>query len=136
MCSVGRGWWPVSSNGKKTAYRTNEGTPHESEKLTRFSGMASMVAGVHWEDRHLRVFLLQILWWFPRLGIVAFAIYPPVLQGLDPAITALAVLAIDGVLVACSLWLYSSREWIPSAYVGGTTYADSVIVPSLFAGRM
>ena len=37
-------------------------------------------------------------------------INPPVLQGLDPATTALAVLAIDGLLAAFCLGLYTARE--------------------------
>jgi hypothetical protein len=55
-----------------------------------------------WEDRRLRVFLRLIVWWTPRIIIVAFMINLPILQDLDPATTALAVLAIDGVLALFS----------------------------------
>ena len=65
---------------------------------------------IYWEDKYLRVLLRLIIWWFPRLIIVAFVINPPFLQGLDPAKTALTVLAIDGVLAAFCLGLYTARE--------------------------
>ena len=58
---------------------------------------------VYWEDRRLRVVLRLIIWWFPRLIIFAFVINPPLLQELDPATTALTVLAIDMVLAAFSV---------------------------------
>jgi hypothetical protein len=65
---------------------------------------------IYWEDRRLRVLLRLMMWWFPRIVIVAFVINPPILQGLDPANTALTVLAIDGVLAAFCLGLYAARE--------------------------
>ena len=65
-----------------------------------------------WEDRRLRVLLRLILWWLPRLVIVAFMINLPILQDLDPATTALVVLAIDGVLAAFFLLLYTLRKQI------------------------
>jgi len=64
----------------------------------------------YWEDRHLRVLLRLMIWWFPRLIIIAFVSNPPILQGLAPATTALTVLAIDGVLAAFCLGLYTTRE--------------------------
>jgi hypothetical protein len=64
------------------------------------------------EDKRLRVLLRLIIFWFPRLVIVAFMINLPILQDLDPVTTALVVLAIDGVLTAFFLWLYTSREQI------------------------
>jgi hypothetical protein len=66
-----------------------------------------------WEDRRVRVLLRLILWWFPRLVIFAFVFSPPVLQDLDPAITALAVLTIEGVLAVFFLWLHASRDRMP-----------------------
>lgn len=68
----------------------------------------------NWQDRRLRVFLRLILWWFPRLVIFAFVFNPPILQDLDPATTALAVLAIDGALAAFFLILHTSRQRLPS----------------------
>ncbi len=65
-----------------------------------------------WEDRRLRVLLRLMVFWIPRLVIIAFVINPPILQDLDPATTALVVLAIDGVLAAFFVWLYTSREQI------------------------
>ena len=65
---------------------------------------------IYWENKSLRVFLRLAIWWFPRLVIIAFVINPPLLQGLDPAATALVVLAIDGILVAFCLGLYAARE--------------------------
>ena len=67
---------------------------------------------IYWEDRNLRVLLRLMIWWFPRLIIIAFVINPPFLQDLDPATTALAVLAIDGVLAAFFLLLHTLREQI------------------------
>jgi hypothetical protein len=94
-----------------------------SQILPRFAywlpfGLLGLVTDVpfqvfDWEDRRLRVFLRLILWWFPRLVIFAFAFNLPILQQLDPAKTALAVLAIDGVLVAFFLWLRTTREPLP-----------------------
>ncbi len=63
-----------------------------------------------WEDRRLRIMLRLLLWWLPRLAIFAFVFNPPVLQDLDPAKTALAVLVVDGILAAFFLWLRSSQE--------------------------
>lgn len=93
-----------------------------SQILPRFAywlpfGLLGLVTDVpfqvfDWEDRRVRVFLRLILWWFPRLVIFAFAFDLAILQDLDPATTALAVLAIDGVLAAFFLWLYTSREQI------------------------
>lgn len=95
-----------------------------SQILPRFAywlpfGLLGLITDVpfqvfDWEDRRLRVLLRLILWWFPRLVIFAFVFNPPILQGLDPATTALAMLAIDGVLAAFFLWLHASREKIPS----------------------
>jgi hypothetical protein len=56
--------------------------------------------------RRLRVFLRLVLWWFPRLVIFFFAFNPPILHGLDPTATALAVLVIDGALAAFFLLLF------------------------------
>ena len=95
-----------------------------SQILPRFAywlpfGLLGLITDVpfqafNWEDRRLRVFLRLILWWFPRIVIFVFVFNPPFLQDLDPATTALAVLAIDGVLAAFFLWLYTSREQLPS----------------------
>jgi len=63
-----------------------------------------------WEDRRLRVLLRLIVFWLPRLVIIAFVINPPLLQDLDPATTALAVLVIDGVIVTFFLLLHTLRE--------------------------
>ncbi len=65
-----------------------------------------------WADRRQRVLLRLMVWWIPRLVIVAFMINLPILQDLDPATTALAVLVIDGVLAAFFLWLHMSRKQI------------------------
>ena len=65
-----------------------------------------------WEDRRLRVLLRLIVFWIPRIVIVAFMINLAILQDLDPATTALAVLVIDGVLAAFFLLLYTSRKQI------------------------
>ena len=61
-------------------------------------------------DRRRKVLLRLMVWWLPRLVIVAFMINLPILQELDPATTALAVLVIDGVLAVFFLWLYMSRK--------------------------
>ena len=63
-----------------------------------------------WEDRRLRVLLRLIVFWIPRIVIVAFMINLAILQDLDPATTALAVLVIDGVLAAFFWWLYTLRK--------------------------
>ncbi len=65
-----------------------------------------------WEERRLRVLLRLIIFWFPRLVIVAFMINLPILQDLDPVTTALVVLAIDGVLAAFFLRLHTSWKQI------------------------
>jgi hypothetical protein len=65
---------------------------------------------VYWEDRRIRVLLRLVIFWFPRLVIIAFVINPSFLGDLDPAITALTVLAIDAVLAAFCLGLYTARE--------------------------
>ena len=90
-----------------------------SQILPRFAywlpfGLLGLVTDVpfqvfNWEDRRLRVFLRLILWWFPRLVIFAFVFNPPFLQDLDPATTALTVLAIDGALAGFFLWLYTRQ---------------------------
>lgn len=64
----------------------------------------------YWEDKGLRVLLRMIIWWFPRIVIVAFMFNLSILQELDPATTALTVLAIDVVLAAYCLELYAARE--------------------------
>jgi hypothetical protein len=102
-------------------YYQFRGQPEKvSEILPRFAywfpfALLGMVADVpfriiYWEDRRLRVLLRLVIWWFPRIIIIAFAINPPFLQDLDLAITALAVLAIDGVFAAFCLGLYAARE--------------------------
>ena len=63
-----------------------------------------------WQDRRMRVLLRLAIWWFPRLVMFAFVANPPVLRDLDPAMTALTVLAIDGLLAAFFLWLHTSRR--------------------------
>ena len=65
---------------------------------------------IYWENTRLRVLLRLVIWWFPRIVIIAFVINPPILQGLDHAATALTVLAIDCVLAAMCLGLYTARE--------------------------
>ena len=65
---------------------------------------------IYWEDNRLRVLLRLVIWWFPRSIIVAFVVNPPLLQDLDPATTALVVLAVDVVLAAFCLGLYTTRE--------------------------
>ena len=95
-----------------------------SQILPRFAywlpfGLLGLITDVpfqvfNWEDRRLRVFLRLILWWFPRLVIFAFVFNPPILQDLDPATTALAVLAIDSILASFFLFLHTSREHLPS----------------------
>ena len=64
----------------------------------------------YWEDRNLRVLLRLIIWWFPRIVIVAFMFNLPFLHELDPATTALTILAIDVVLAAFCLELYTARQ--------------------------
>ena len=91
-----------------------------SEIIPRFAywfpfALLGMVADVpfmiiYWEDLRIRVLLRLMIWWFPRIIIIAFVINPPILQDLDPATSALAVLAIDGVLAAFCLGLYTARE--------------------------
>jgi hypothetical protein len=91
-----------------------------SEIIPRFAywfpfALLGMVADVpfmiiYWEDLRTRVLLRLMIWWFPRLIIIAFVINPPFLQDLDPATTALTVLAIDVVLAAFCLGLYAARE--------------------------
>jgi len=95
-----------------------------SQILPRFAywlpfGLLGLVTDVpfqvfDWKDRRLGVFLRLLLWWFPRLLIFAFAFNPPILRDLDPATTALAVLAVDGALAGFFLWLHTSRQQIPS----------------------
>lgn len=63
-----------------------------------------------WENKRLRIFLRLIVWWFPRVIIVAFMFNLPIVRGLDPVTTALVVLAIDGVILAIDLMLYFSRK--------------------------
>lgn len=63
-----------------------------------------------WQDRRKRVILRLVLWWFPRVVIMAFVIAPPFLQDLDPAKTALAVLAINGVLATFFVGLYALQR--------------------------
>lgn len=65
---------------------------------------------IYWEDGRVRVLLRLMIWWFPRLVIIAFVINPLILQDLDPVKTALTVLAIDAVLAAFCLGLYTARE--------------------------
>ena len=65
---------------------------------------------VYWEDTRIRVLLRLVIWWFPRVVIFAFVFDPPFLRNLDPASTALTVLAIDALLVAFCLGLYAVRE--------------------------
>jgi hypothetical protein len=65
---------------------------------------------IYWEDGRIRVLLRLVIWWFPRVVIIAFVINPPFLQDFDPAATALAVLAIDGVIAAFCLGLFAARE--------------------------
>lgn len=60
-----------------------------------------------WPDRRRRVILRLLLWWFPRVIMMAFVIDPPFLQGLDPTWTALAVLVIDAGLAAILVGLYT-----------------------------
>jgi hypothetical protein len=91
-----------------------------SQILPRFAywfpfALLGMVADMpfqifYWEDRRLRVLLRLMIWWFPRIIIITFVINPPILQELDPTATALTVLAIDGVLAAFCLGLYTARE--------------------------
>ena len=65
---------------------------------------------IYWEDTRLRVLLRLVIWWFPRVVIIAFVINPPILRDLESAATALTVLAIDGVLAAYCAGLYAARE--------------------------
>jgi hypothetical protein len=65
---------------------------------------------IYWENGPVRVLLRLVIFWFPRIVIIAFVINPPFLQELDPATTVLTVLAIDGVLAAFCLGLYAARE--------------------------
>jgi hypothetical protein len=65
-----------------------------------------------WAVKRQRVVLRLIVWWTPRLVIVAFMFNLPFLQDLDPATTALVVFAIDCVLAAFFLWLHMSRKQI------------------------
>ena len=101
-------------------YYLFSGQPEQvSQILPRFAywlpfGLLGLVTDIpfqvfYWEDKRRRVLLRLILWWFPRLVIFAFVCNPPILQDLEPATTALVVLAIDGVLAAFFLWLYTSR---------------------------
>lgn len=64
----------------------------------------------YWEDSRLRTVLRLVIWWFPRLVIITFVINPPFLQDLNPATTALTLLAVDGVLAAFCLGLYATWE--------------------------
>ena len=73
---------------------------------------------IWWEDGRLRALLRLMIWWFPRIIIIAFVINPPILQDLDPVATALTVLAIDGVLAAFCLGLYAAREQL---WMNGTS---------------
>jgi hypothetical protein len=109
-------------------YYSISGQPERvSEIIPRFAylfpfALLGMVADVpfrifYWEDARIRVLLRLVIWWFPRIVIILFAIYPPFLQELDPAATALALLAIDGVLAAFCLGLYSAREQIETTIV-------------------
>jgi hypothetical protein len=81
-----------------------------------------------WEDRRLRVSLRLIVFWVPRIVIVAFMIDLAILQELDPATTAFTVLVIDGVLAAFFLLLYTLREQIGVKDVQQNydTYEDEV----------
>ncbi|HSG15991.1 MAG TPA: hypothetical protein VLE70_06670 [Anaerolineae bacterium] len=73
---------------------------------------------IYWEDTRLRVLLRLLIWWFPRVVIIAFVINPPILQDLDPAATALTILAIDGVLAAYCVGLYAAREQLWMSGIG------------------
>ena len=62
------------------------------------------------ENRRKKVLLRLIVWWMPRIVIVAFMLDLPIVRDLDPATTALVVLAIDGVLAAFFAWLHALRK--------------------------
>jgi hypothetical protein len=62
------------------------------------------------ENRRKKVLLRLIVWWTPRVVIVIFMLNLPVVRDLDPATTALVVLAIDGVLTAFFMWLHTIRK--------------------------
>ena len=68
-----------------------------------------------WQDKRLRTFLRLVLWWLPRLVIFAFVFNPPILQDLDPATTALVVLAVDAALALFFLWLHNRQRRQDSA---------------------
>ncbi|HET6447389.1 MAG TPA: hypothetical protein VFI27_22735 [candidate division Zixibacteria bacterium] len=63
-------------------------------------------------NRRKKVLLRLVVWWFPRVIIVAFMFNLPIMRDLVPATTALVVLAIDGVIAAFFMWLRSSRKQI------------------------
>ena len=69
---------------------------------------------IYWEKTRVRILFRLVIWWFPRVVIIAFVVNPPILQDLDLAATALTVLAIDCVLAAMCLGLYTAREqlWV------------------------
>lgn len=104
-----------------TLYYLLSGQPEKvSEIIPRFAywfpfALLGMVTDIpfqiiYWEEARTRVFLRLIIWWFPRIVIIAFVINPPILHGLDPVTTALVVLAIDGVLAGYCQGLYAARE--------------------------
>jgi len=62
------------------------------------------------ENRNKKVLVRLVVWWFPRFIIVAFMLNIPIVRDLDPATTALVVLAIDGVLAAFFVWLHTLRK--------------------------
>jgi hypothetical protein len=111
----------LAGAGAFALYYHLSGHPEEvSQVLPRFAywlpfGLLGLVTDVpceafKWEDKRKRVLLRLILWWLPRVVIFAFVFNPPLLQNLDPTVTALAVLGIDGLLVAFFLWLYKARD--------------------------
>jgi hypothetical protein len=101
-------------------YRSSGQTEQISQIIPRFAywfpfALLGMVTDIpfqiiYWEKKRVRVLLRLVIWWFPRVVIIAFVVNPPILQDLDRATTALTVLAIDCVLAALCLGLYSARE--------------------------
>jgi ABC-type multidrug transport system permease subunit len=59
--------------------------------------------------------VILALYGFPLVVVFAFVFNPPFLRDLDPVTTALAVLAIDGALVAFFVWLHNRQRRQDSA---------------------
>jgi hypothetical protein len=64
------------------------------------------------ENRRKKVLVRLVVWWFPRFIIFVFMFNLPIVRDLDPATSALIVLAIDAILTAFFLGLHNFRKQV------------------------